>query len=152
MLRKILSITGRPGLFELISQGRNSLIVEDITTKKRFPALGRDKIISLGDIAMYTDHGDMPLGEILDLLYAKQEGKPIDVKKLVAEKGLRPLFASVITDFDEERVHDSDIKKLFSWYNLLIAAGMKEFAPKQEEENDGEETPAEEAEGKTSAD
>lgn len=139
MLRKILSITGKPGLFEILSQGKNTIIVEDISSKKRFPAMGRDHIVSLGDIAMYTDSGDKPLGEILDAVFAKNDGKAIDVAALVKDKKLKDKFGEIIEDFDRERVHDSDIKKLFSWYNLLIAAGWTKFTAEDEEEKTAEE-------------
>lgn len=140
MLRQILSITGRPGLFRIVSQGTRSLIVEDITTGKKFPALARDKVVSLGDIAMYTDSEDLPLGKILDRVYARHEGKPVDVKTLQKEGGLRAAFAEVVPDFDRDRVYDNDIKKLFSWYNLLVAAGYTKFEEEQAVET---ETPAE---------
>lgn len=134
MLREIISITGKPGLYKILSHGNRRIIVEDITSGRRFPALERDKIISLGDISMYTTSEDKPLGEILDLTYAKQGGKPVDTK--VGAQELRDLFRAILPEFDEERVHDSDIKKLFSWYNLLIASGMTKFtddAPEKEE-------------------
>lgn len=139
MLRKILSITGKSGLFEILSQGKNTIIVEDIATKKRFPAMARDHIVSLGDIAMYTDSGDKPLGEILDAVYAKNDGKAIDVAALIKDKKLKEEFGGIIVDFDRERVHDSDIKKLFSWYNLLLAAGWTKFTAEDEEEKSAEE-------------
>ena len=126
MLREIISITGKPGLFRIISHSQNRLIVEDLHSKKRFPVSGRDKIVSLGDIAMYTEGDDKPLGEILDLLYAAQEGKPVAVKEL-DNAGLAALFESVLPDYP------SDIRKLFSWYNILTAAGMSEFTRKEEE-------------------
>lgn len=138
MLREILSISGKPGLFKVVKQGNRMLVVEDLTTKKRFPALQRDKIISLGDIAMYTQSEDKPLGEILDLVYANMEGKEIDIKQLVADGKLRDKFAEILPDYDEDRVHDNDIKKLFTWYNLLVASGMKEFTEKKEEEKEEE--------------
>lgn len=125
MLREIISITGKPGLFKMIGHGNRRIIVEDIATGRRFPALERDKIVSLGDIAMYTQGEDKPLNEILDLVYAKQEGKEIDVK--ADTSALRALFREILPDFDEDRVHDSDIKKLFSWYNLLVKSGMTKF-------------------------
>lgn len=125
MLREIISITGKPGLFKMIGHGNRRIIVEDIATGRRFPALERDKIVSLGDIAMYTQGEDKPLNEILDLVYAKQEGKEIDVK--ADTSALRALFKEILPDFDEDRVHDSDIKKLFSWYNLLVKSGMTKF-------------------------
>lgn len=132
MLREILAITGKPGLFRIISQGNKMLLVEDLKTKKRFPAHSRDKVVSLGDIAMYTDSGDKPLGEILDLVYAHNEGKTIDVKKLVAERGLRGEFEAVLPDFDKERVYDNDIKKLFTWYNILVEEGFNKFTEEEE--------------------
>ena len=139
MLREILSITGKPGLFKIVSSGKHNLIVEDIISKKRFPATMRDKVVSLGDIAMYTDSGDKPLGEILDLVYANRKGEKIEVKELAKNGGLRPLFKEIIPDFDEDRVYDNDVKKLFTWYNLLLEAGFTKFAEE-------EEAPAEEAE------
>ncbi|MDE6095770.1 MAG: DUF5606 domain-containing protein [Muribaculaceae bacterium] len=142
MLREILAITGKPGLFRIVSQGNKMLVVEELKTKKRFPAHSRDKVVSLGDIAMYTDSGDKPLGEILDLVYARNEGKAIDVKKLIADGGLRDEFEAVIPDFDKERVYDNDIKKLFTWYNILLDAGMTKFA---EETDEVAEAPASES-------
>lgn len=140
MLREILAITGKPGLFKIISQGNRMLLVEDLKSKKRFPASQRDKVVSLGDIAMYTDSGDKPLGEILDLVYAHNDGKEIDVKGLVKDGKLRDEFEAVIPDFDKERVYDNDIKKLFTWYNILISEGYNKFT----EEEPAEEKPAEE--------
>ena len=132
MLREIISITGKPGLFKLLGQGNRRIIVEDIATGKRFPALERDKIISLGDIAMYTESEDKPLGEILDLIYAKQDGKELDIKALTEAGKLRDTFRDILPDFDEDRVHDSDIKKLFSWYNLLVKSGMTKFTDNED--------------------
>lgn len=136
MLREILSISGKSGLFKIISHGKKLIIVEDLTTKKRFPAMSRDKIISLGDISMYTDSGDKPLGEILEKTYAKFDGKEIDVKKLAAEGKLKETFGEIIEDFDRDRVYDSDVKKLFTWYNILVSAGITKFI---EEEKESEE-------------
>lgn len=145
MLREIISITGKPGLFRLISQGKGSLIVEELGSGRRFPAHAREKVVSLGDIAMYTESGDTPLGEILDKVYAAKEGKAIDVKTLAARKnGLKDEFAGIVEDFDRDRVHDGDIKKLFTWYNILIANGFDKFAEEAAEkgENAAEEADA----------
>lgn len=145
MLREIISITGKPGLFKLIGQGNRRLIVEDITSKKRFPAMERDKIVSLGDIAMYTEGEDKPLGEILDVMFEKHDGKQLDLKSIVADGKLRDTFREILPDFDDDRVHDSDIKKLFSWYNLLVEAGFTKFTEEKKEEgtDDKKEEPAE---------
>lgn len=134
MLREIISITGKPGLFRMLSHGNRRIIVEDVATGRRFPALERDRIISLGDIAMYTRGEDKPLDEILDLVYARQDGKEIDIKALEENGKLRELFGEILPDFDEDRVHDSDIKKLFTWYNILVKSGMTKFAEDKEEE------------------
>ncbi|MDE7108969.1 MAG: DUF5606 domain-containing protein [Muribaculaceae bacterium] len=139
MLREILAITGKPGLFRIVSQGNKMLIVEELKSKKRFPAHTRDKVVSLGDISMYTDSGDKPLGEILDLVYAHNDGRAIDVKGLIKEGKLREEFEAVLPDFDKDRVYDNDIKKLFTWYNILLDSGMTRFTA-EEEENKEEET------------
>lgn len=144
MLRQILSITGKPGLFKIVSQGNRSLIVEDITSSKRFPCSARDKVVSLGDIAMYTESEDLPLSEILDRLYAAHEGKALDVKGLQKDGKLEETFAAVVPDFDRDRVYNSDIRKLFNWYNLLTAAGFTKFVAEEEsdEASAEPETPA----------
>ena len=89
---------------------------------------------------MYTESGDTPLGEILDKVYAAKEGKEIDVKALAAKSGaLKEEFAGIVEDFDRDRVHDGDIKKLFTWYNILIANGFDKFAEEASDE-EAEET------------
>jgi len=127
MLKTILSIAGRPGLFRLVSQGKNMLIVESLSTGKRTPAYAHDKVISLGDIAIYTIEEDKPLGEVLEAVKTKADAKPVDVKALGADANVRAYFAEILPDFDQERVYTADIKKLLNWYNQLIAAGITEF-------------------------
>ena len=140
MLREIIAITGKPGLFKMIGHGNRRIIVEDVASGKRSPALERDKIVSLADIAMYTQGEDKPLNEILDLVYAHEDGKEIDIKKLVEEGKLRSTFGEILPDFDSDRVHDSDIKKLFSWYNLLVKAGYDKFTREEKKEDEKEAT------------
>lgn len=141
MLKEILSITGKPGLYRILTPGKRTLLVEDLVSKKRFPLGSRDRVVCLGDIAMYTVGEDLPLDKILDRVYATQEGREIDVKAMDNDM-LREEFAKSVEDFDRERVYPSDIKKLFNWYNLLISEGYTKFT---EEENE-EETASEEAE------
>lgn len=126
-LRGIISITGKPGLFRLVSRGKNALIVESLSTGKRTPTYAHEKVISLADITMYTDGGDMPLGEVLEKVYEKNEGQPIDMKSFANDAAIREYFGEIITDFDRDRVYTTDIRKLFSWYNLLVAAGVTQF-------------------------
>lgn len=142
MLKTILSISGKPGLYKLISQGKNMLIVESIdANKKRFPAYGNEKIISLADIAMYTDDAEVPLRDVLVSMKEKENGAAasLDPKKASAEQ-LRDYLATVLPDFDRDRVYPGDIKKLISWYNILVANGITDF---KEEEVAEEEAKAE---------
>lgn len=134
MLKEILAITGKPGLFKIVSHNGKTLIVEDLQSKKRFPVSARDRVVSLGDIAMYTDSDDKPLGEILDIIYSNEKGEKINVKEVIATNGLKSQFEKYVADFDKDRVHDSDIKKLFSWYNLLVDNGFTKFT--EEEKKD----------------
>ena len=129
MLNTILFISGKPGLYKLISQGKSMLIVESITAdKKRIPAYGNEKIVSLGDIAMYTTEEEVPLKDVLTSIKNKENGEPasIDLKKADANQ-LRAYLAEILPDFDRDRVYVTDIKKLISWYNILVANGITEF-------------------------
>lgn len=143
MLREIISISGKPGLYKMLGHGNRRIIVEDLTTGRRSPALERDKIISLGDIAMYTLGDDKPLGEILDLTYSHEGGREIDIKEITDKGNLRSLFKEILPDFDEDRVHDSDIKKLYQWYNILVKAGMTKFTDEKEDKEEIKEKDAE---------
>lgn len=135
MLKQILSIAGKPGLYRLVSQGKNMLIVESLTTGKRTPAYMRDKVMGLGDISMYTMEADVPLATIMQSAYDKTEGKQVDVKSL-GDKGIRSLFGEILPDYDRDRVYITDIRKFFSWYNTLLAAGFTKFVDDKPEEAD----------------
>ncbi|MEI7676308.1 MAG: DUF5606 domain-containing protein [Bacteroidales bacterium] len=136
MLKTILSISGKPGLYKLLSQGKSALIVESLIDGKKIPAHSRDKVISLNDIAIYTEEEEKPLREVLQLIFDKQAGAKvaIDLKKDV--NGIKTFFAEVLPTYDRERVYPTDIKKLLSWYNLLVEKGLTDFsvkeAPKEE--------------------
>ena len=127
MLKKILSISGKPGLYELISQGKNMLIVESLKEKKRMPAYSHEKIISLADIAIFTDEGEVPLKKVLISMKEKENGTKSSLDPKSDNKNLREYFASVLPNFDREKVYPTDIKKIISWYNLLIETGKSEF-------------------------
>lgn len=132
MLNKILSISGKPGLYKLVSQGKNMLIVESVGDKKRIPVYVNDKVVSLGDIAMYTTNGEVPLREVMNKIYTKENGPiNIDIKKSTNEE-LREYFAEILPDFDRERVYVTDIKKLIAWYNLLVNNGYTDFEEPKE--------------------
>lgn len=128
-METILSIAGKPGLYKLVSRGKGTLIVETIDeTHRRLPAFATDRVTSLGDIAMYTDADDIALWEVLDSLSKKEGGKEsaLNYKKCSSQE-LRAYFAEVLPNFDQDRVHDSDIKKLLQWYNLLVKNGYTDF-------------------------
>ena len=133
MLKTILSISGKPGLYKLISNGKNMLIVESLLDKKRSPVYGKDKVISLGDIAIYTNEEEVPLHGVLTGVKNKEDGKKSALDVSVATPdSLRDYLAEVLPDFDRERVYPSDIKKLLNWYNVLIDAGITDFTPEEE--------------------
>ena len=127
MLNTILSISGRSGLFRLLSQGKNTLIVESLQTGKRGPVYPHDKVVSLGDIAMYTYNEEVALSEVLESVRTKNEGKVVDVKGIGDDADIRAYFETILPDFDQERVYTNDIKKLLNWYNQLIEAGFESF-------------------------
>lgn len=133
MLKTILSVSGRPGLFRLVNQGKNMLIVESLQNGKRGPVYAHDKVVSLGDIAIYTYNDEVPLGNIFESIKEKNEGKAVDVKALGGDEKVREYFATVLPDFDQERVYTNDIKKVFSWYNQLVAAGFEKFVEEEAE-------------------
>ena len=129
MQQSILAIAGKSGLYKLVSRGKNNLIVEALdATHRRQPAFATDRITSLADIAMFTDTDDIPLMDVLENLKTLEEGKKssVDYKKASTPE-LQEYFAKVLPNFDRERVHSSDIKKLIQWYNILIENGITDF-------------------------
>ena len=139
MTERILSIAGKPGLFKLVSQGKNMLIVESLTTGKRMPAYSHDKVVSLADVSIYTNEGDTPLYDIFDTIKNRYEGQPVDYKKL-PDTEVRELFRQVVPEFDDDRVYTNDMRKVFSWYNQLIAAGVTEFRNEEIAEDEADES------------
>ena len=129
MVQTILSVSGKPGLYKLVSRGKGNLIVEALDdTHKRMPVFATDRVTSLADIAMYTDAEDVPLMTILANLRNKENSNEIsfNFKKCKSEE-LRSYFAEILPGFDRDRVHDSDIRKLFTWYNILVKNGITDF-------------------------
>ena len=129
MQQTILSIAGKPGLYKLLSRGNRNLIVEMLdASHKRMPVFGSDRVTSLADIAMFTESEDAPLMTVLASVHDKEGGKPasIDFKKCPADE-LQQYFAEVLPNYDRDRVHNSDIKKLLQWYNILIENGITDF-------------------------
>lgn len=128
-METILSISGKPGLYKLVSRGKMNLIVETIdATHHRLPVFASDRVTSLGDIAMYTDADDIPLWKVLASVGEKEGSKKAALNyKKCSSKELRDYFAEVLPSYDRDRVHDSDIKKLLQWYNILVENGYTDF-------------------------
>jgi len=118
VLKDILAISGEPGLFRFIAQGKNAIIVEHLETKKRSSVYGSAKVSSLEDIAIFTDTEDMPLARVFDLIHEKENGGPaVDVR--TDGSGLKSWFEGILPDYAKERVYTSDIRKIALWYNIL---------------------------------
>ena len=141
MLKTILAISGKPGLYSLVSRGNRSLIVETLDgSHKRLPVFGTDKVISLADIAMYTDEEEVPLRQVLNAIKEKEQAKSvdsIDLKKASRDE-LFDFMGEVLPNFDRDRVHPSDVKKLIKWYNILITNGITDFDEAKQEETQSE--------------
>lgn len=132
----ILSISGKPGLYKLVSRAKMNLIVETLDeTHRRVPVFASDRVTSLSDIAMYTDEEDVPLMNVFDAVFKKENGKvcSLDYRKCGKDE-LHAYFAEVLPNYDRDRVHDSDIKKLFQWYNILVSNGVTNFVEAEETE------------------
>lgn len=139
MLETVLAISGKPGLYKLVTRGRQHLVVESLDEqKKRMPAFATDRVISLADIAMYTDDEEIALKKVLKAILDKEEGKPssIDPKKASSNE-LHEYFTAVLPNWDQDRVHDSDIKKLLQWYNIIVKNGI-DFSEDLKEDEDEE--------------
>lgn len=143
MLKEILTVSGRSGLYKLLARGNNCLICESVDeTKKRIPVQATDKVVSLGDISIFTDEGELSLGEVFQKIedkYGKEEVK-INFRK-AANDELNGFLAQAVPDYDRDRVYPSHIKKIICWYNILVKARLNDFAEKQQEntEENGEE-------------
>ncbi len=120
MLKGILSISGQSGLFKLVSQTKNSIIVESLVDGKRFPAYSTSRVSALEDISIYTEEGDVKLSEVFSKIFDKFNGQPVESAKASSAE-VKSLFESVLADYDKDKVYVSDIKKVFNWYNLLLS-------------------------------
>ena len=134
-LSKIMSVSGKSGLFMSIGQTKNGLIVESLIDKKRFPVYVSDKVSALEDISVFTTDKDIPLKDVFKKIFEKENGKPcIDPKSDDAK--IRAYLAEVLPDYDKERVYVSDMRKMLSWYNLLQSLNMLKFDEEVKEEKE----------------
>lgn len=145
MIKEILAISGKPGLYKLVSRGNNMLIVETLDEKKhRMPAYATDRVVSVADISIYTDNGeDTPLPGVFESIKQHYEGKTVDLNHKKADNDdIIAFFAKVLPNYDTDRVRVSDMRKVLAWYNILTAAGVTDFV---DEPSDATEQPAEQA-------
>ena len=135
MFERILTISGKPGLYRLLSSGRNMIIVETVdAAKKRVPVHNTDKVVMLDDIAIYTDTEEVPLREVFAKIYEKENGVlPLDLKMATPEEMVE-YFEGIMPDYDRERVYLTHIKKMFSWYNILVANDVVDFKEEEQAE------------------
>ena len=145
-LTKILAVSGKPGLFKMLSQTKSGFIVESLTDGKRFPIFAHERISSLEEISIFsTGDEDIPLKDIFKKIYDKTEGNTAPDPRTEPEK-LAEFFKEAVPEHDSDRVYASDIKKTLSWYNLLLEKGLMTFEEEEEEEKEKEaETPGEES-------
>ena len=131
MLRTILAIAGRPGLYKLVNRGHNMLIVESLIDGKRTPAYSRDKVSGLSDISIYTDTEEVPLDTVLNTIKEQHNAEVLDLKAL-GNQGIKEVFEKALPEYDRDRVYAGDMKKVLQWYNTLIKAGITDFIPAEE--------------------
>ncbi|MDF2435680.1 MAG: hypothetical protein K0Q95_56 [Bacteroidota bacterium] len=133
-LSGIISIAGMSGLYKVIAQSKNGLIVESLVDKKRIPAHSTNRVSALEDVSIYSTGDDVPLKEVFQKIFDKEKGAAaIDHKSADAE--LRSYFKKAFAEYDEERVYTSDIKKVLMWYNILQKEGLLETKEETEEES-----------------
>lgn len=132
-LKEILAISGQPGLYKYVAQSTRGVIVESLLDGRRMNAAANARVSALSDISMFTEGDDIPLHEVFTRLYAYTGGKEAISPKEAPEK-LKAYFAEVLPEYDRDRVHVSDMKKCFAWFNLLVQAGFTKFAPETEAE------------------
>ena len=130
-------------MYKLVSYGKNMLLVEGLIDNHRFPVHSRERVMSLGDISIFTDGEDTPLSQVLENIGKKYENKALDAKAIATPDQLHEFMSGVLENWDAERVHNSDIKKIISWYNIMVGAGITDFTAKEEDEPTEE--PTEEA-------
>jgi hypothetical protein len=138
MLKGILSISGQTGLFKLVAESKNNIIVESLETKKRIPVHSSSKVSALEDIAIYTEESDVPLKDIFKAISDNENGGSTLSHKSSGNE-LKKYFEKVVPDYDKDRVYVSDIKKVLQWYNVLHEKEMLDFSEKEESVEAGSE-------------
>ncbi len=146
-LTKILSVSGKGGLYKIVGQTKSGIVAESLIDKKRIPVFAADKMSSLEDIRIFTEVGDVPLKEVFKKIFDKENGGTTSTKATVSNDELKKYMEEVLPEYDKERVYVSDIKKLINWYNLLHENKLLVFEEEvAEEKTDAENDDAAEKE------
>jgi len=141
-LTKILSISGKPGLFLMVGDAKNKIIIESLMDGKRYPAFSHDKISSLKEISIYTETDDLPLEDAFKNLFKALDGKTIENPKKMSSADLKALFEKAVPGYDKDSVYVSNMKSVFTWYNILVENNLIDL---KEEQKSGEDTETKEA-------
>lgn len=139
-LTKILSISGKPGLFKMVGEAKNNIIVESLVDGKKMPAFSHERISTLKEISIFTIDEDVPLKDVFKSIYEMQNQQAVPNLKQASSSDIKTLFGKVLPSYDPETVYVSDMKKIFGWYNLLLEKGLLDFT---EEETEKEAEPEE---------
>lgn len=131
-LSNILSITGKGGLFKLISRTPNSFIVESLEDAHRFPAFSHDGVATLDNIAIFTEESEVSLQSVFQSMFKKENGAKVVIPK--DNNALKSYFAEVLPEYDRERVYVSNIKKVLAWYNILVDHNLVDLEEEKTEE------------------
>jgi len=137
-LTKILSISGKPGLFLMVGDAKNKIIIESLIDGKRYPAFSHDKISSLKEISIYTETDDLPLEDAFKNLFKALDGKTIENPKKMSSADLKTLFEKAVPGYDKESVYVSNMKSVFTWYNILVEKNLIDLEEEQEAADDTE--------------
>ncbi len=137
MLKGILSVSGQSGLYKMIAEAKNNIIVESLETGKRMPVYSNSKVSSLEDIAIYTESDDMPLKEVFKAINDMESGGPA-ISHKTSNNELKAYFEKAVPSFDKDRVYVSDIKKVILWYNTLLEKDMLDFSEEEDSSDEQE--------------
>lgn len=132
-LTKILSITGKPGLFKMVGEAKNNIIVESLIDGKKIPAFTHERISTLKEISIFTEDEDVPLKDVLKNIFKMQNEQPVPDMKKASSNDIKTLFEKALPNYDKDTVYVSDMKKIFGWYNLLLEKGLVDLVEDEEE-------------------
>ncbi|NEN22880.1 hypothetical protein G3O08_05135 [Cryomorpha ignava] len=149
-LSKILSIAGKPGLYQIVNQSRGGVVAKSLLDGKKISIGQTQRVSTLSDISIYVEDGDEPLVNVLKTINEKYGDKELDID-LKDNDALRNLMSEMLPEYDEDRVYASDIKKMVKWYNLLLKNDILDFTEVPEEEKEEEAKEKEETEEKPKA-